>query len=68
MDYWSLICSFSWLGAAFAFYKIHKLWRKDVTENEKLYKFQVIFGNFKNWLIIIMCIILAIVYFFKAIG
>ncbi len=67
MDYWSLICSFSWFGVAFAFYKINKLWRKDVTENEKLYKFQVIFGNFKNWLIIIMCIIVAIVYFFKAI-
>ncbi len=47
MDYWYLICSFSWFVSAFAFYKIHKLWYKDVIENDKLYKFQVKVGNLK---------------------
>ncbi len=68
MDYWYLICSFSWFVSAFAFYKIHKLWYKDVTENDKLYKFQVKVGNLKNWMGIIILIIMGIVYFFKAIG
>jgi amino acid permease len=66
MDYWYLVCSFSWLFVAFAFYKIHKLWYKDVSENKKLYKFQIQVGNFKAWAVIIMCIISGIVYFFKA--
>ncbi len=68
MNYMHLICSFSFFVAAFAFYKIHKLWRKDVTENDKLYTFQIKVGNFKNWIVIIMLIIAGIVYFFKAIG
>jgi hypothetical protein len=68
MDYWYLICSFSWFGAAFAFYKINKLRHKDVTENNKLYKFQIKFDNFKHWIVIIMLIIMGIVYFFKATG
>lgn len=68
MDYWYLICSFSWFVSAFAFYKIHKLWYKDVTENDKLYKFQVKVGDLKKWMGIIILIIMGIVYFFKAIG
>jgi amino acid permease len=68
MDYWYLICSFSWVIVAFAFYKIYKLWHKDVTDNDKLYKFQIKLENFKVWLGIMMCIIAAIVYFFKAVG
>lgn len=66
MDYLSLICSFSFFGASYAFYKIHKLWKKDVNENNKLYKFEINFKAFKNWTIIIMLIIFGIVYFFKA--
>lgn len=66
MDYLFLICSLSFFVSAFAFYKIHKLWHKDVTENNKSYKFQIQVGNFKNWTIIIMLIIMGIVYFFKA--
>ncbi|CAD0005983.1 hypothetical protein BXU10_23785 [Flavobacterium sp. LM4] len=66
MDYLFLICSFSLFVAAFAFYKLHKLWHKDVTENNKLYKFQIQAGNFKNWMMIIMLIIIGIVYFFKS--
>ncbi|OXA70610.1 hypothetical protein B0A67_15405 [Flavobacterium aquidurense] len=61
-----LICSFSFFISAFAFYKIHKLWHKDVTENDKLYKFQVNFQSFKNWMGIVVLIIAGIVYFFKA--
>jgi hypothetical protein len=53
---------------AFAFYQINKLWYKDVTENNKLYKFQIKFGNIKAWAGIIMCVVAAIIYFFKAIG
>ncbi len=68
MDYWYLICSFSWFGAAFAFYKIHKLWHKDITENNKLYKFELNARNFKHWVIIIILVITGIVYFFKATG
>jgi amino acid permease len=68
MDCLYLICSFSWIIVAFAFYKIHKLWHKDVTEIDKLYKFQIKAGNFKAWLVIIICVIAAIVYFFKSIG
>lgn len=66
MDYWYLVCSFSWFVVAFAFYKIHKLWYKDVTENNKLYKFQIQAGKFKAWAGIVMCVISGIVYFFKA--
>lgn len=61
-----LICSFSFFISAFAFYKIHKLWHKDVIENDKLYKFQVNFQSFKNWMGIVVLIIAGIVYFFKA--
>ncbi len=67
MDYLSLICSISFFGASYAFYKIHKLWKKDVTENNKLYDFQIKVQSFKNWGGIIMLIICGIVYFFKAI-
>jgi hypothetical protein len=67
MDYWYLICSFSWFMSAFVFYKIHKLWHKDVTEKNKLYRFQIKAGNFKHWIGIIMLIIIGISYFFKAI-
>ena len=66
MDYPYLICSFSFFGASFAFYKLHKLWKKDVTENNKRYKFQINFQSFKNWMGIIVLIIAGIVYFFKA--
>ena len=68
MDYWYLTCSFSWIVVAFAFYQINKLWYKEVTENNKLYKFQIKFGNIKAWAGIIMCVVAAIIYFFKAIG
>jgi hypothetical protein len=66
MDYIFLICSFSLFVSAFAFYKIHKLWHKDVTANNKLYKSQILAGNFKNWMTIIMLIIIGIACFFKA--
>lgn len=68
MDYWYLICSFSWIVVAFAFYKIHKLWHKDVTENDKLYKWDIKVKSFGNWMALILCITTAIVYFLKAIG
>ena len=61
-----LICSFSFFGASYAFYKIHKLWKKDVTENDKLYKFQIKPETFEHWLLIGMLVIIGIVYFFKA--
>ena len=48
MDYWYLVCSFSWAVVAFAFYKIHKLWYKDVTENNKLYKIDIKVTTFKH--------------------
>ncbi len=67
MDYWSLICSFSWIVVAFAFYKIHKLWYKDVTENNKLFIWTIKVKSFGNWMGIIICIVMSIVYFFKAI-
>jgi hypothetical protein len=68
MDYRYLICSFSWIIGAFSFYNIHKLWHKDVTEKDKLYSFQIKSGNFRHWIIIIICVIAAINYLFKAIG
>jgi len=68
MDYWYLICSFSWFISAFAFYKIHKLWHKDVTENNKLFIWSIKVRSFGYWMGIIMCIIMSIVYFFKGIG
>jgi len=66
MDYLYLICSFSLFGAAFAFYKLHKLWLKDVTEKNDQYKFQINFQSFKNWLYVVMLILGGIVYFFRA--
>lgn len=66
MDYLFLICSFSLFGAAFAFYKLHKLWHRDVTENEELYDFQIKFKSVRNWLGIIMLIMGGVVYFFRA--
>jgi len=66
MDYLYLICSLSFFIAAFAFYKIHKLWYKDVTENNKLYKFEIKAKIFKNWGVILMLIMMGIAYFFKA--
>jgi len=67
MDYLSLICSISFFGASYAFYKIHKLWKKDVTENDKLYKFQIKGESFEHWLVIGMLVLAGLVYFFKAI-
>lgn len=67
MNYMHLICSISLFVCCFAFYKIHKLWKKDAAENDKLYKFQIKADNFNHWLIIIMLLIAGIVYFFKAI-
>ncbi|WDF64705.1 hypothetical protein [Flavobacterium sp. KACC 22763] len=61
-----LICSFSFFGASYAFYKIHKLWKRDVTENDKLYNFQIKATSFKHWLLLGMLVIMGIVYFFKA--
>jgi hypothetical protein len=66
MDYLYLICSVSLFGAAFAFYKLHKLWLKDVTEKNDQYKFQINFQSFKNWLYVVMLILGGIVYFFRA--
>ncbi|BFM44226.1 hypothetical protein CFS9_28670 [Flavobacterium sp. CFS9] len=66
MDYLSLICSFSLFGAAFAFYKLHKLWLKDAIEKKDQYKFQINFQSFKNWMIIVMIIMIGLGYFFKA--
>jgi hypothetical protein len=45
MDYWYLISGFSWFISALAFYKVHKLWHKDVTEKEnsnKSWEFQTL--------------------------
>lgn len=67
MDYWYLICSFSWVIVAFAFYKIHKLWYKNVTENDKLYIWYIKVKSFGNWAGVIVCVIMSIVYFFRAI-
>lgn len=66
MDYPYLICSFSLFGASFAFYKLHKLWKKDILENNKRYKSEVNFKTFKNWTTIITFIVLGIIFFFKA--
>lgn len=66
MDYLSLICSFSLFGAAFTFYKLHKLWLKDAIEKKDQYKFQINFQSFKNWMIIVMIIMIGLGYFFKA--
>lgn len=66
MNFMHLICSFSFFGASYAFYKIHKLWKKDVTENDKLYNFQIKATSFKHWLLLGMLVIMGIVYFFKA--
>lgn len=63
MDYPYLICSFSLFGASFTFYKLHKLWKKDVIENNKLYKFQIKFQSFRDWMGIVMLIIAGVVYF-----
>jgi hypothetical protein len=66
MDYLSLICSFSLFGAAFAYYKLHKLWLKDAIEKKDQYKFQINNQYFKNWTIIEKMTIGGLVYFFKA--
>lgn len=66
MNYMHLICSISFLICSFAFYKIHKLWQKNAVEKND-YKFQIKAGNFKDWIIIIMLLISAIIYFFKSI-
>ena len=49
-----LIASFSWFICAFAFYKIHKLWYRDVTQNKKLSHFQVRGGSFSHWVVIVL--------------
>lgn len=61
-----LICSFSFFISAFAFYKLHSLWHKDVTENNKLYKFEIKAKRFKHWTAIGMLFVMGVVYFFKA--
>lgn len=68
MDYWYLLCSFSWIVVAFTYYKIHKLWHKDVTENNKLYKWDIKVRSFGDLAAIILGIIMSFDYFFKAIG
>ena len=61
-----LICSVSFFISAFAFYKLHNLWHKDVTENNKLYKFEIKAKRFKHWAAIGMLFVMGVVYFFKA--
>jgi hypothetical protein len=66
MDYLYLICSISFFGASFAFYKLHKLWLKEAIESQEMYRFQIKFQSFRNWLGILMLIMGGVAYFFKA--
>ncbi len=69
MKYKSLLYSFLFAVAAFAFYKFHKLRLSDRKQNsQEYYKPLTSLDTFRHWFIITAFGIASLFYFFKAIG
>jgi hypothetical protein len=69
MDYKSLLFSFLFAVASFAYYILHKLWLNNVKEKEAaFFKPEISFKSITDWIIIIGFAQTPLVYFFKPIG